>query len=147
MWQNNKTIPLNVGGVVLLSCSNMTIQNLNLTNRKQGMLLLGVTDSLITRNVIANNDVGIILKGSSNNTESQNLITNNSKGIYIQHQTQTCSKATNRLNTNLALHLVNTLLLLLVLARMTGNFWRSTFVAAIFALHPLHVESVAPYGG
>jgi Flp pilus assembly protein TadD len=38
---------------------------------------------------------------------------------------------------------MNTALLLLVLRRMTGTLWRSGFVAALFALHPLHVESVA----
>src|SRR5204862_3878938 len=32
---------------------------------------------------------------------------------------------------------------LLVLSRMTGSLWRSALVAALFALHPLHVESVA----
>ena len=45
--------------------------------------------------------------------------------------------------TNLLFHTVNTLLLFLVLRRMTGSIWRSGFVAALFALHPLHVESVA----
>ncbi len=45
--------------------------------------------------------------------------------------------------TNLLFHLANTLLLFLVLERMTRAFWRSSFVAALFALHPLHVESVA----
>ena len=45
--------------------------------------------------------------------------------------------------TNLLFHIVNTLLLFLVLRRMTGDLWRSAFVAALFALHPLHVESVA----
>ena len=45
--------------------------------------------------------------------------------------------------TNVFFHLVNTLLLFLVLKRMTGTLWRSGFVAALFALHPLHVESVA----
>jgi tetratricopeptide (TPR) repeat protein len=45
--------------------------------------------------------------------------------------------------TNLLLHIANTLLLFLVLRRMTGALWRSAFVAALFALHPLHVESVA----
>jgi tetratricopeptide (TPR) repeat protein len=41
------------------------------------------------------------------------------------------------------LHITNTLLLFLVFRRMTGDLWRSGFVAALFALHPLHVESVA----
>jgi len=44
---------------------------------------------------------------------------------------------------NLVLHVLNTGLLLLVLTRMTGRVWRSAFVAALFALHPQHVESVA----
>ena len=44
--------------------------------------------------------------------------------------------------TNLLLHLANTLLLFVVLNRMTSALWRSAFVAALFALHPLHVESV-----
>ena len=45
--------------------------------------------------------------------------------------------------TNVLFHIANTLLLFLVLNRMTGAIWRSGFVAALFALHPLHVESVA----
>ncbi len=45
--------------------------------------------------------------------------------------------------TSLILHLVNTLLLLAILRRATGSLWRSAFVATVFALHPLHVESVA----
>ncbi len=45
--------------------------------------------------------------------------------------------------TNLILHMANTLLLLLLLQRMTGAIWKSAFVAAAFALHPIHVESVA----
>jgi tetratricopeptide (TPR) repeat protein len=45
--------------------------------------------------------------------------------------------------TSLLLHCVNAVLLLLLLFRMTGALWRSAFVAALFALHPLHVESVA----
>ncbi len=45
--------------------------------------------------------------------------------------------------TNLALHCLNTLLLFIVLRWMTGQRWASAFVAAVFALHPLHVESVA----
>jgi len=45
--------------------------------------------------------------------------------------------------TNVLFHIANTLLLFLVLNRMTGCLWRSAFVAALFALHPLHAESVA----
>ncbi len=45
--------------------------------------------------------------------------------------------------TNLLLHTASTLLLFLALSRMTGALWRSACVAALFAWHPLHVESVA----
>ncbi len=45
--------------------------------------------------------------------------------------------------TNLLIHIANSLLLFLLLSRMTGAVWRSVFVAAAFALHPIHVESVA----
>jgi Flp pilus assembly protein TadD len=45
--------------------------------------------------------------------------------------------------TNLLLHAFNTVLLFLLLRRLTAATWRSALVAALFALHPLHVESVA----
>lgn len=44
---------------------------------------------------------------------------------------------------NVLLHTIAVLLLFLVLRRMTGAVWRSAFVAALFAIHPLRVESVA----
>jgi protein O-mannosyl-transferase len=45
--------------------------------------------------------------------------------------------------TNVLLHIVAVMLLFLGLLQMTGVFWRSAFVAAVFAIHPLRVESVA----
>ena len=45
--------------------------------------------------------------------------------------------------TSLLLHLANVVLLFLVWQRMTGALWPSAMLAALFALHPLHVESVA----
>ena len=52
---------------------------------------------------------------------------------------------------SLLLHMLNTVLLFLVIRRMTSrpgstqadSLWKSAFVAALFAVHPLHVESVA----
>jgi tetratricopeptide (TPR) repeat protein len=44
---------------------------------------------------------------------------------------------------NLALHVMNALLLALVLNRLTRAWWKSLLVAALFAVHPLRVESVA----
>lgn len=45
--------------------------------------------------------------------------------------------------TSVFFHILNSLLLFGVFRRMTGRTWSSGFVAAVFALHPLHVESVA----
>jgi tetratricopeptide (TPR) repeat protein len=45
--------------------------------------------------------------------------------------------------TNVLLHAANAILLFLLLRQMTGTMWRSAFVAAVFAIHPLRVESVA----
>ncbi|MHC4721111.1 MAG: tetratricopeptide repeat protein [Planctomycetota bacterium] len=45
--------------------------------------------------------------------------------------------------TSLLFHIANTLLLFWILQKTTGRIWPSAFVAAVFALHPLHVESVA----
>ena len=44
---------------------------------------------------------------------------------------------------NVMLHVLNTVFLFLVLRRMTGGLWQSAFAASLFAIHPLHVESVA----
>ena len=45
--------------------------------------------------------------------------------------------------TSLVIHTVNSLLLFFLFWRMTRDLWPSAFVAALFAIHPLHVESVA----
>jgi tetratricopeptide (TPR) repeat protein len=45
--------------------------------------------------------------------------------------------------TNVILHSLAILLLFIALEQMTGALWRSAFVSAVFAVHPLHVESVA----
>jgi len=44
---------------------------------------------------------------------------------------------------NLLFHSLNGVLMFLLLRRLTGAFWRSAMVAALFSMHPLHVESVA----
>jgi tetratricopeptide (TPR) repeat protein len=44
---------------------------------------------------------------------------------------------------NLALHIASTLLLFMILRQMTGTLWRSAFMAVVFSIHPLRVESVA----
>jgi Tfp pilus assembly protein PilF len=45
--------------------------------------------------------------------------------------------------TNIVFHILNSLLTFAVFRRLTGDFWKSAVVAALFAVHPAHVESVA----
>jgi len=45
--------------------------------------------------------------------------------------------------TNLLLHIISTILLFIFLKNATNSIWRSALVAALFGIHPLHVESVA----
>lgn len=45
--------------------------------------------------------------------------------------------------TNVVFHLLNTFLALILFQKLTRDFWKSFFVALIFAIHPTHVESVA----
>src|SRR5262245_21771340 len=52
-------------------------------------------------------------------------------------------KAVRHHATNVILHTIAVLLLFWVLQQMTGAAWKSALVAALFAVHPLHVESVA----
>jgi len=49
--------------------------------------------------------------------------------------------------TNVLFHILNAILLFHFFRKITGTLWRSAFVAALFALHPLHVESVAWIAG
>ncbi len=106
LWQHDKTVPLDSGYVVLLSCQNITVANLNITNRRQAMLLMELVNSVITRNIITNNQASILLKGSSNNKIIQNLIANNIDGIYVQgaHSNEiSLNKITS--NVNFGIHL------------------------------------------
>ncbi len=48
---------------------------------------------------------------------------------------------------NMTIHLLSGFLLFFIFNRMTGHFWRSALVAALFLIHPLHVESVASVAG
>ena len=88
-WVNeqDKTVPSDAGYVVLIGCTNITVQGLVLTNNSQGVLLVATDNSLIASNYIGNNFYGIAFQGSYghcyNNIISRNNITENAEdGIY-----------------------------------------------------------------
>jgi len=84
-WVNehDKIIPPDAGYVALLSCVNITVQNLELANEDYGIMLGSTTNSTIVNNIITNNSQGIYLTNSNNNTISGNYITNNDHGIWL----------------------------------------------------------------
>jgi len=88
-WVNEqgKTVPSDAGYVALVNCTNITVQNLALTNNSQGILLVATNNSLITRNHITNNNYGIVLfapyEQCIGNTIKENNVTANIKdGIH-----------------------------------------------------------------
>ena len=74
------------GQVILVKCSNIQVENLNLSRTQVGVELWETNNSIIsTNNITANNDIGIYLRFSSNNIIIGNNITaNNGKGIYLE---------------------------------------------------------------
>ena len=77
--KHNMTVPYDAGMVVLVKCSEITVENLVLTNNRIGLALVETTDSLVKNNIIANNGEGIRLVDSSNNTITENILANNSQ--------------------------------------------------------------------
>ena len=72
------------GQVILINCTNITVENLNLSKTNTGIQLWGTNSSTITKNNIrANNIYGIWLGSCSNNTIKGNNITNNLHGIGL----------------------------------------------------------------
>jgi len=83
--QHEKTVPSDVGYVVLISCSGITVQNLIITGKEQGLLLISTRNCAVINNSIANSEVGIRIKDSLSNKVIGNLVTNSSeKGIYLE---------------------------------------------------------------
>jgi len=74
------------GQVVLVRCSNITVENLNLSNTDVGVQLwLTNNIKIVNNNITANDGEGIYLCSSSNNSIVGNNITNNTIGIDIRH--------------------------------------------------------------
>jgi len=73
--QQNKVVPADAGFVGIINCTNITVQNLNLTNNPEGILLVSTTDSIITHNNIENSGTGLSIKNSQNVTVIGNHVT------------------------------------------------------------------------
>lgn len=81
---NPSTYP-HLGFLALISCTNILVQDLELTQNAQGVLVAFTTGSTIIGNKIINNYVGVFLFSSSNNYIVGNNITNNYRGVQLSN--------------------------------------------------------------
>ncbi|MGD6811070.1 MAG: NosD domain-containing protein [Candidatus Bathyarchaeia archaeon] len=82
-WVNKHglTVPFDAGCVILVNCSDMTVQDLELSNNGHGIALFSTTNSLITKNNVTNSDSGMYIFDSSNLVISENNLNSNDNGI------------------------------------------------------------------
>ena len=97
---NPDTFP-DVGFLALVSCTNITVQNIELSNNVQGIVLAGTTGSTIMQNSITGNDYGIMLFAASRNIVMGNSITNNNRGIQLSMFSTGNSISTNNITDNI----------------------------------------------
>jgi parallel beta-helix repeat protein len=84
-----------MGYLALINCSDLTIENLNLTNNLSGIVLAQTNNTILTNNTLANNWIGISVYDSTNNTLQDNNITNNGQGITLANSPNNTFKNNN----------------------------------------------------
>jgi len=94
----------NAGQVILINCSNISVENLDLSNASIGVELLKTRNSSISNNTACNNWNGIHLYDSSNNSITGNNACNNRYGIYLGHSSNNKIYFNNFINNIYNLH-------------------------------------------
>lgn len=106
-WINKhgETVPSNAGYVALINCSDINVENLELSNNGQGILLSSTPNLHITQNHIANTDSGIFLHKSPNVNVTDNILEGNEVGInvYESNATQISSNSITRSGSGISL--------------------------------------------
>jgi parallel beta-helix repeat protein len=79
-WRNerDKTVPSDAGFVALVNCTNIKVENLQLSGNGYGMFLFGTTNSKVARNTLTNNRMGVQVWDSIGNEIIENNINANS---------------------------------------------------------------------
>jgi parallel beta-helix repeat protein len=94
------------GQVIVVTCTNISVENLDLSNTSVGVELWGGEDSIISNNTVSNNENGISLFHSSNNTITGNNVSNNSiGGISLFHSSNNTITGNNVSNNNGGIYL------------------------------------------
>jgi len=91
----NPTAYPEIGYLALINCSNILVEDLNLTNNSNGILLAQTKDTILTNNTLANNIMGIAMSYSTNNTLESNIIANNWQGITLENSPNNTFKDNN----------------------------------------------------
>ncbi|MCW4021762.1 MAG: right-handed parallel beta-helix repeat-containing protein [Candidatus Bathyarchaeota archaeon] len=73
-----------VGFLALVSCSNITVKNLEVSDNEQGIILADTTGSSVTHSTLTGTSYGISLFSSSSNSISYNTLTENNRGIHLK---------------------------------------------------------------
>ncbi|UCG70381.1 MAG: right-handed parallel beta-helix repeat-containing protein, partial [Thermoplasmata archaeon] len=84
-WKNkmNGNVPSDAGQVILANCTNVTVENQNLSGGSAGIELGFSYENTINNNSISSNDKGILLYKSRNNKINDSLLSSNYQGIYF----------------------------------------------------------------
>jgi parallel beta-helix repeat protein len=101
-WVNmqNTEVPSNAGCIMLVNCTNITVQNQHLLQNKYGVLLAGTNASTVRGNSIESNAVGIYLFQSSFNTIANNSVFNSRMGDNEGHGIRIQSSYNNVISGN-----------------------------------------------
>jgi parallel beta-helix repeat protein len=87
-------VPEDAQTIVLVNCTNITVENLVLSTSREGIMLVGTTKSTVRNNSIQSMDDAILLFLSSNNTITDNTVYDSSDGILL------CSSFQNTITGN-----------------------------------------------
>ncbi len=93
------------GQVVLVNCTNITVENLNLSNTHVGVSLLKTEESVISNNTVSNHWLGINLDCSSNNTIIGNNASSNEDGISLHSSSNNTITSNNASNNGIGISL------------------------------------------
>ena len=132
--QHDMTVPSDAGYVFLVSCSGITVQNLNLTGEGQGVGLISTSSSTVTHNYLSGNDVGVQTLWSTGNSITENTIAGNLvKGIEIREGSNNNIVSGNNMSSNgygyniIVMQSSNNII--------SGNYIHSSQTAGIYLLY------------
>jgi len=106
--EQDKTVPSDAGYVVLVKCENITIQDLTLSDKQDGILLISTNNTMITGNYIINCVSAIHIYANSHKISIiGNNITNNSYGIRLNEGTLNTIYGNNIENNSIGIYVVD----------------------------------------